>query len=442
MISLNNNDLFQGKYNFYIPPNITMTTENVFFVPLPPPLPTIKKVPVEALKTNGKPILSSLTLSGNGVIGDFASHIRQLSFTSNKVYNTPHPKALAALGFTSAFSVISGGLNVKNGLQEVVASHKISDTAGKALGALKAARGGAFAAGGVVLVPARALTIAEVIKNSTTLAHWGNALGTLGGSLFTLGSLFAGISTGFRLHEQRLFRDQLFKILNDPALSEELRPIKALEYLKTLATVTEQEKTQILKELEIDPKYCELTPEDKLAMVSEKEKQLLGRKEAHLKRITDSDCFDLICKKDSSESLSVIEAVKKSSLKHVILSSIAMGLICTGLALFIASFIFTGPFALMIAAAIGLATSIGWLLLDGYDLINDFAKSTPGRFDKLWICLSSAVAVISVGLVILLTSGIAPLVAACSVGVVWLGINIACYYRLYHLKDAVKPAVV
>ena len=75
-----------------------------------------------------------------------------------------------------------------------------------------------------------------------------------------------------------LFREQLFKILNDPLLSTELRPVKALEYLKTLATLSEQEKAQILKDLEADEKYCTLPAEKKLAMLSEKRKAIAQQK--------------------------------------------------------------------------------------------------------------------------------------------------------------------
>ncbi len=441
MTTFNNVRFYREKFDFYIPSDLTFTLPRFFDCPSPPPPPPQKKISECSLKkqtSKPQPLISSLALSGNGVIGDFSSHIREVSLTSNKIYNTHHPKALASLGFTSAFNMISGGLNMKSGWEEVKAAREVSDTAGQALGAIKIAKGSVFAAGGAAMVPARVLTIVEGVKNASVMGGLAGSLGSSGGSLFTLGSLFAGIDIGFRLHKQRLFRQELFQILNDPHLDEPARIAQASQYLKNMASLSPEERVQISKEMKADPNYQELPPDEKLRELIKKETQMLSQKEALFKRVLDSGCLDLI-RTNGADDSAIVQAAKKASLKRVILQGSAMALICIGIALFIASFIFSTPFALMVTAIISLVVSMGWLVLDGYELINNFKQSDPGRFDKLWILLSSVIAVVAVGLVFFLTAGFAPLIAASSVGIVWLAVNAFCYYRLYQAEKTQTP---
>ncbi len=385
--------------------------------------------------------LGTLVLSGNDLINNVAGNVRSIFSGANKVFDTKNPAALAALGFTSGFSIFSGPVNVINGIKEVKTAEKTSDAAGRALAYLKIARGVVFATAGVVLIPVRVLTIVSLWTASQIVATMAGTLGSAGSALFSIGSFLVGIGLGIRLHEQRCFRKELNAILKDPALNEEMRSVKALEHLKKLATVSPEEKTQFLNELEADPQYCALSPEQQAEKKTEKEKLLLERKEAFLKRVTSGECLKLIRQQGPSEAKAVIAAVQKQSLEKVIIASISMALVCIGLATTAASFVFTGPIAIITLIAVGLATSFAWMLVLGYGLFQEFMNSEPGRFDKLWIFLSSVAATVSVATIFFLSGGTAAILASLTAGVIWLGINGVCYYRLHELEKKKEAAL-
>jgi hypothetical protein len=386
-----------------------------------------------------KPLVSSLVLSGAEVVADFSGHIRESFAHSHKVYGTENPAALAALGFTTGFSLFSGGLKVRTAIKEVKTAEKISDVAGKRLGCFKIAQGVAQAAGGLVIIPVRILSLAALATTSKVVSTIAGVLGSVGSACFNVVIILAAIGMGMRLHEQRLFRKQLASFLDDPTLEVQTRPAKALEYLKQLASVTPQEKEEIRNAIATNPEFRSLNPQQQSEKIGEKEKLLLLKKEAHLKRLVDEDCIQQIRQKGPAEANGVIEAVRKKSKEKIILTSIGMGLVMIGLALTVTSFLFTGPIGTIVSAAVSLATSVGWILLDGYGLYKEFKPTDPGRYDKVWIFISSVVAVVAVALVFFLSGGIAPLIAAGVLGMIWLAINVACYYRLYKLGKANSP---
>src|ERR1700722_12983951 len=380
--------------------------------------------------TANQALLGTLAIDGAGVIGDLSGSVRQTFETYHKVYGTENPVALNALGFTTGFSAVSGGNSVIEGLKDIRTADKVSDTAGQALARLKVVRGGVQAVGGVVYIPERALSIASLFTSAKIVSTVAGVLGMMGGAFFGIVSIVAAIGTGIRLDEQRKFRAGLNAILKNPDLPEEMRSKKALEHLKQLATVSSEEKEQIRNEILALPVSPLPFPESISERVEDKANVLLQKKEAELKRLVDDDCLSQIRQKGLEEAESIIQAVQKKSDEKVTLAWISMALLVAGFAATILSYIFTGPVGILVTTGIGLATSVGWLLTDGHGLIKDFQSSNPGRYDKLWILLSTVGAVVTIALVFFLSGGIAPIIAAAVVGTAWIAINAACYYRL------------
>ena len=207
----------------------------------------------------------------------------------------------------------------------------------------------------------------------------------------------------------------------------------ALEHLKKLVTVSPQEKEEVRQAVLTDEKYRLLDPARIEEKIVKKERNLLLRKEAHLKRLTSDDCLNAIRQKGPADAKSVIETVLNKSRTKIILSSIVMGLLAVGIAITVAS-LFLNPIGLMVVSAIGLATTLGWVLIDAYSLIQNYHVDDPGRFDKVWIFLSTVMTIITVSLVFFLSGGIAPIIAALVVGSVWMGINVICYYRIHQFE--------
>ncbi len=380
-------------------------------------------------------VLSPLVLNGAEVIKELSGHVRESYALHHKVYGTQNPQEMAALGLTTGFSLISGGLSAKAGIKEVEKANRINDAAGKALGGIKTAKGVASAAGGAVYIPARALSIAALLSPAPILAPLAGVLGSIGSAFFQLAMVVGVVGLGIKLNEQREFRAALNAILDDPHLTKEERSAKALEHLKKLATVSPQEKEEIRKEIAALPESQSLTPEQLTEKVEEKAKLLLEKKEASLKRLTNEDCIQQIREKQTAEANTVIEAVQKESTKNTALASIGMVLLITGLVVSIAALIFTGPIGIIVTAAIGIAASTAWLALDLYELIKEFKSTDPGRFDKIWILATTILAVVATALVFFLSSGLVPIIIAAVFGAVWLTVNSVCYYRLYHLAN-------
>lgn len=379
-------------------------------------------------------LLGPLVLNGADLIKDFSGHIRKGFDSSKIIYGTENPIALAALGFTSGFSLISGGLSIKGGIEDERRARKISDATGRSLGYLRIAKGGVQSAAGALYIPARALTIASLATSSKVYATAAGVFGSTAGGCLNILSIISSISIALCLDEQYKFYKQLDGILSDPSEpSEDGRYIRALEFLKQLATVSPEEKAEIGQTIASNEKYRLLNPEQIAEKTAKKEQKLLRKKEAYLKRLTNGDCLNLIRQKGPAEAKFVIESVQKKCREKVIMASVALVLIAIGLALLVSSF-FLGPVGLMVISALGLATSLSWVVMDVYALMSNFNASDPGRFDKLLIFISTVAAVISVSLVFFFSAGIAPIVAASVVGVVWLGINSLCYYRIYQFE--------
>ena len=134
-------------------------------------------------------LLGPLVLTGADLISDLSSHVRKSFDSANIIYGTENPIALAALGFTTGFSLLSGGLNAKEGREEAKIAQKISDETGKSLAYLQLASGSAQAAGGGLYIPMRALMIASLITASKVCATIAAVLGSLGGTCFNIASI-------------------------------------------------------------------------------------------------------------------------------------------------------------------------------------------------------------------------------------------------------------
>lgn len=398
------------------------------------PLSLQSNVVMNAQREAEQPLLGSLVLNGTDVISDVSGNVREIFDSANLFYGTENPIALAALGFTTGFNVISGGLNVKEGITEEKVAEKMADSTGKALAHLKIAKGSVQAAGGVVFIPARALTIAALATASKAYATAAGVLGGIGGVCFNIVSILSGIMLGIRLCEVYQFYRDLKKILNDSHLSEEDRQRRALEYFKQLRIVNPQEKEEIRQAIMSSEKFRSLTSEQQQAKIIKKENKLLQKKEAYLRRIVGDEGLEWICQKGPQEAKTVIDFIQRKSFEKLVMMSMGMGLILLGIGAAAIAFVPYMP-AMIASAVVGLAVSLGWLILDAYTVYKDFDKGEPGRFDKLWIFLSTTLAMISVSLVFFFSTGIPSLIAASIVGAVWFAMNSACYFRIYRFEQ-------
>ena len=379
-----------------------------------PPLKFLKFVPEKplitpSLKDRVQPepstphnaALSPLVLSSNSVIGMFSSQVRKTFDSSNIIYGTRNPEALAAIGLTTGFNLVGGALTIKSALDDL---ENTTDKTSRVSALLKLVTGGLLAAGGAFYIPVRALTLIALATASDVAKVAAGVLGIAGTFCFNAISLLAAIGAGIKLRELAQFRQMLTGSLPD---------------LKTLISVSDQEKEAIRQK-----KKCPVK-------VAEKVEKLLKKKEAFIKRVTDDKCLEMIRNNDPG----ALEAVQKKLKENTILTSISMGFSTTSVVVAVASAIFVTPTATVLIAVLGVVLTGAMFIFEAYQLLQQFMEQEPGRFDKLWIAFSTITAVAAFALVCLFETGLIALIAAASVGVVWMGINVACYFNLTQQKS-------
>lgn len=376
-------------------------------------------LPEQAPVARKKTVLSSLMLAGTTLVTDVPGMVKGVFTLCDKILGLSDPAVLAALGLTKGFSLVSGGLTIKGGMQEAIAARKISDPSGLVLARLKIAKGTAAVASGVAALPARVLTLVSLVTTVRVVAVVAKILGSVGGALLVVGTLISGIGLTIRLAELRRFRAELSVVLKD-CPSGPQRDVATLEHLKRFASVSPQEEGELKK----DPQYCALLEAQKAEKLSCMKELLLQQKEAFLVRVTDKKCLQLMRQTHTPETAeSSLAAIQQKLREKIGLSLIAASLLAISLVLTLAAFIFTGAASLLILAAASLALSLSWFVFDIYAFLQESKDFQSGKYDALWLRVSNASAVATVGITCLLSHEIAPIAAACAVGTLWLAIN-------------------
>jgi hypothetical protein len=106
-----------------------------------------------------------------------------------------------------------------------------------------------------------------------------------------------------------------------------------------------------------------------------------------------------------------------------------LGVVSAGLT--VASF--GGP-TLIAIAVLDLIAGLGCMLIDGYQFVNSLQSGNIGRYDEVWLLLTTAVCLGAVILALAFSETALAAVVACVLGSVWLAINLICFYYLYQAR--------
>jgi len=383
--------------------------------------------------------LSALTVAGADVIADSSAVVRGGFTLFSKLLGTRDHTALSALGMTTGFGLVLGGLAIRSGRQEVEKARKIVDRPGLALAHLKIAQASATAAAGGVFIPVRVLTLAAIVKEVPSAVAIAGVLGSMGGALFVLVIFFAAVGRVLRLAELYRFNAELNGVLKDAAAVQQQPPATvALEHLKKFLSISAQTEAEIAKALEKNSYYLSLKAEQKAEFICSTHQLLLQKREAFLARVTSEECVRLIRQTDRNDCTKTLATVQSKCWEKRRLSLLVAGLLGTSLSLTMASVIFTGAAAVTAIAVAGFAISLSWFLFDLHGFIQE-CRSSPGKeHDAFWLRLSNSLAVGSVGTACLLSNAALPVVvAACAVGALWLAVN---QLSAHYLKGSLNRA--
>lgn len=379
----------------------------------------------------GDLFFGTLGVKSVDVICDFSDHISKGFQVAELLYKPASARALSPLGFATGLSLITGIHDVEGGGREFKEAFLNRDIPSLCFASLRTVKGALASIGGAVYIPARALTISAMIVASKVASSAALILGRVGDGIFTIVAFLGLINTAAKIYEQRKLCKGLNLILKDPQLSQEEKSVKALEYLQGLIGLSAEESEAIRFEVETDASTGALPEQARNQLIEQRLWTAIAQKEALIGRVLGERCVKQIATANRSKAEEVINGVGKVIFERKVINGIALGLSAIGTVVAIASFCFSSPVALLVLAAIGLATSLGWLSLDGYDLYQSFKEKDAGRFDQLLILISALVALVSISLIFVLSGGTAAVVAGCIIGAVWLSVNA---YALYHLR--------
>ena len=363
-------------------------------------------------------LLGPLVLGASGFISGVSGALRGVHSGINLISAQDDPAALSVLAATSGFKLLTGPFDIYDGWENWKTSEKVKDRWGQFLTAKK--------------MTGAAVQIAAVMTGSKVVGSVASVFGQLGGGVSSLFSLLGIIVNVCEVYLERLFAANIGKKLGDTSLPEDQRYLLCLQDLKSQLKLSPNEKAEIRQEAESDPELKNLSKEERERNIQEMEEKAVRKKELQMARVTDRECVEKVKSARIEEAKEVVEKVCKANTKKMKMSWISISLSVVSFIGVIIALVFTGGTPLIIAAALGLFASVGFLLVDGCKLLQDFKTGESGRYDHLWIFISTVFCFVAVTAAFLLASGLPAIIAAGSLGLIWLSINVACFIRLRH----------
>lgn len=374
--------------------------------------------------------IGPLVLGAGDLIADLAGKTSDVYNQILWFQGAQDPVGLVGLEVTSIFSIVKGACTASEGIRQGKVASKIKDLWGQVLAALKTMRGTISTVGGTIALPARMLTMVSLSSTAGAVTAAAGALSKVSGSLFSLLGFLYFATYGINIYLQYNFDQELASILDVADGSKEQKELAALEMLKAKLKITDEERAQICSEVEARP----LTEAEKTAKIGRKLEKLTKKKEAELKRVTSKACLDLIKNADNLAASSVIETVLEQTKENMILNGIGMAISVLSIVAMMIVLTCTGGAPLIAAAAIGTVVMLALFVVDLYYLWGDFNASEPGRYDRLCLLISSAIGFAVLSVAIFFAASWIALTCAAIFGLIWLIINLTCYWRLRHLE--------
>lgn len=443
-IALSKNSL---NINFFLPnaAEPTFRLQNpLFFDPrsvpakqmqgVPSSQPAAREIPLQSPSAE-KVFLGPLVLGAGDLIADLAGKTRGVYNQINLFQGTEDPVGLVGLSVTSVFSIVSGACTAYDGYREERLSKKIGDVWGRVLGGLKAFRGSVTTTASTLSLPARALTLTALATTSKVITAVASVFSNVSGALFSTIGLIYLVINSIKIHLQRGFDQELSAVLNNPALPPEEKNGAALAFLQDKLRVSDEEKAAIRADVEANPRYQDFSNEKKEAKITSKIGKLSKKKEEELKRVTSGECVDKIKNADTSAADEVVESVLSQCRKNMFFNALGVVISILGISAMIIGLVFSAGAPLLAAAVMSVVVTAALFGLDLYYLVKDFQQSQPGRYDKLCLLISSVVGFGAASAAVCFSMNPIAISCAAVFGLIWLTINLVCYWRLRNLEN-------
>jgi hypothetical protein len=384
-------------------------------------------------------VFGPLILGAGEVISKISGKVSAVYKTTNLLQGQEDPIGLIGLEAAAVFGIVSGACQTYDGFQEEKISKKIDDARGRILGETKTVGGICATTSGAAGIPLRGLALISLKNASPLLGMALNFLSLLSTFLFVLSCTSLGVAMSVRLNEQKEFNRSFEAVLNDPQFPEHTRAERAMQHVKQLLSLTEEEKGKIRTDLQSKRKWSTLTPQQKETKIQRGEQKVLLKKERQFTRVTSKACVRLALEATSLHAESLLKNVQSEAQKRRILNGTKLALSILGVAGVGLTFALNSTRVLLAIGVISFTLTAGLLGLDIQQVIESFKESTPGKYDKLCVLATSALGFTAISFGVLLSLN--PVAIACSiiVGLIWLSINLACFFRIRSLEQQAAP---
>jgi hypothetical protein len=375
-------------------------------------------------KEQDQPLISPLALGTAALLSDFSGKVRNATRLSNLMLGREQPLALLPMSVTSTFGLLLGPLTTKNSWKELQLSKKIGDTFGKRVSLFRCMGGVAEGISGLIYIPLRGLNLAMYYTTSKGVHLAGRILGISALATGVVPAFFNAVSSALRIHRLLSFRKQLFSA----------PPEEVVESLRKDLKVRKIERLGVHQEAKKSLKYLASSTDKQWMRIKKLTDRLELKKQRELSHVTSPEIVQSLKKsEEKAESIfQKINALTKHNMRwHSLIIAISV-LTLAGVALGI---VFTGGSLALVGALLMTIVSIGWFCLDGYQLMDAFKKDEHGKYERLWMLLSSIACFVVLTLAFYFSFGIAPFILAGIIGALWLSINGTCVYRLSTIKE-------
>jgi hypothetical protein len=364
-------------------------------------------------------LISPVALGMTSLISDFSGKIRNASRFTHLFFGREQPITLVPLSITSTFALVLGPLNARSQWKEMQLSKKIDDQTGKHLSLLKCLGGIADTVSGVFYIPLRFLDLALYYTRDKSVVIAGRLFGIGALGIGAIPAFFNAIGSSFKIYQLAIFRQRLFS----------REPKKAVQLLEKELRVNKREKRSIEKSVLNSAKYLYASEKKQHARMKKLKGRLKLKKERALTRMVSKEAVSLI--KNAQEKTAVVfDTIAKENADNLKLNAIILTLSILTVAGVTLGLVFTGGIGAIVAAALLTVVALTWFGIDGYNVIEAFKKDERGKYDRLWMIISSLICFIALTLAFYLSAGMIPLILAGVIGLFWLMINSSCLYRL------------
>lgn len=356
-------------------------------------------------------LLSPLANGISDLTSSLSGAGRGLQSTWNAWQGLDDPVASTALAVTTCFNLVSGIVDTRDAIAEARKCSRVREVFWKVQAQLKIVKSALTAVAGFIYIPVRALTIACLITASKVGTAVSEVLGTVGGSLFSFVSFLSIIAASMGLYKESQFAEKIKAVQGDPA--------KCLTLLQGELALGWEERTAIRNKVE---KKKDLSAWDRETKILRTQTRLLKKKEYLLSKATSQECVELIKRAALEDAPTVVQKVLEANKQRRVTSAAKLVLSTMAIAA-----IFTAG---VVAAALTIMVGVGWVIFEINEVYNAFKSNDAGKFDKLWLLISTVICMAGIITFSFVSAGIVPLIVGGVMGICVLAMHGAAYASL------------